>query len=137
MKFGPFPLRILVGILLILHGLPKFSDITGGQGFFQSVGLPPDLLIPIALLEVIGGIVIIAGILTRVAAGLIIIEMIGATMNVKLSEGFVGGFELELLIMTVCASLFITGPGRISIEYDVLRREIFPKGKRMVEEQRQ
>lgn len=137
MKFGPLPLRILVGISLIIHGLPKFSDIPGGQGFFQSVGLPPDLFIPIALLEVIGGIALFAGILTRVAAGLIIIEMIGATLNVKLSEGFVGGFELELLIMTICISLFVTGPGRISLEYDVLKREIFPRGRKMVNEQRQ
>jgi len=34
--------------------------------------------------------------------------------------------------MAICISLFITGPGRISIEYDVLKREIFPRGKQMV-----
>lgn len=133
-KFGPLPIRILVGIALILHGLPKFYDIPAGQGFFQNVGLPPDLLVPIALLEVIGGIAIMTGILTRVAAGLIIIEMVGAILNVKLSKGFVGGFELELLIMAICVSIFITGPGRISIEYDALKREIFPNGKKLVQQ---
>ena len=58
--------------------------------------------------------------------------MIGAVVVAKLSKGFVGGYELELLIMAICISLFITGPGRISIEYDVLKREIFPRGKQMV-----
>ena len=84
-----------------------------------------------------GGIVILLGILTRIAAGLVILEMIGATLHVKISKGFVGGFELELLIMSICISLFITGPGRISLEYYLLKREIFPRGKKMIEEQRQ
>lgn len=137
MKFGPLPIRILVGVSLIAHGSPKLHDIAGTQGFFGSVGLPGELAIAIALLEVIGGIVILLGLLTRIAAGLVILEMIGITLQVKISKGFVGGFELELLIMAICISLFITGPGRISLEYDVLNREIFPRGKRMVEEQRQ
>src|SRR6266498_2888339 len=124
-KFGPLPIRILVGIALILHGLPKVSDIPGTQDFFTKIGLPPGLAILIALLEVIGGFAILFGILTRIAAGLVVLEMIGSTLHVKLSKGFVGGYELDLLVMAVCISLFITGPGRISIEYDVIKREIF------------
>ncbi len=137
MKFGPLPIRILAGLALILHGLPKITDISGTQSFFPNIGLPPELAIPVAVLEVIGGLAILFGILTRIAAGLFIIEMIGATVVAKLSKGFVGGFELELLIMAICISLFITGPGRISIEYDVLKREIFPRGKRMVDHLRE
>ena len=79
LKFGPLPIRILVGISLILDGLPKFLDIPGTQGFFLKIGLPPDLVIPIALLEVIGGFAILFGSLTRIAAGLIVLEMIGTT----------------------------------------------------------
>jgi putative oxidoreductase len=81
------------------------------------------------MLEVLGGFAILIGILTRVTAGLVILEMIGIILHIKLSKGFVGGFELELLIMSICISLLITGPGRISVEYEVLKREIFPKGK--------
>lgn len=131
MKFGPLPIRILAGLTLMLHGLPKITDISGVQSFFPNIGLPPELAIPVALLEVIGGLVILFGILTRIASGLFIIEMIGAVVVAKLSKGFVGGYELELLI--ICISLFITGPGRISIEYEVLKREIVPRGKQMVE----
>jgi len=86
---------------------------------------------------VIGGFAILFGILTRIASGLFIIEMIGVVVVAKLSKGFVGGDELELLIMAICISLFITGLGRISIEYEVLKREIFPRGKQMVKRLRE
>ncbi|HTH22671.1 MAG TPA: DoxX family protein [Nitrososphaeraceae archaeon] len=137
MKFGPLPIRILAGLTLMLHGLPKITDISGVQSFFPNIGLPPELAIPVALLEVIGGLAILFGILTRIASGLFIIEMIGAVLVAKLSKGFVGGYELELLIVAICISLFISGPGRISIEYDVLKREIFPRGKQLVDSLRQ
>ena len=137
MKFGPLPIRILAGLTLMLHGLPKITDIPGVQSFFPNLGLPPELAIPVALLEVIGGLAILFGLLTRIASGLFIIEMIGAAVVAKLSKGFVGGYELELLIMAISISLFITGPGRISIEYDVLKREIFPRGKQMVDHLRE
>jgi putative oxidoreductase len=41
--FGPLPIRILAGITFIAHGLPKFEDVTGTQGFFGNIGLPPEL----------------------------------------------------------------------------------------------
>jgi len=56
--------------------------------------LPPELFIPIALLEVIGGLAILFGILTRIASALFIIEMIGAIVTAKLSEGFIGDMNL-------------------------------------------
>jgi putative oxidoreductase len=59
LMFGPLPIRILAGITFMAHGLPKFEDIAGTQGFFGSIGLPPELALPIGLLEVIGGIFLI------------------------------------------------------------------------------
>jgi putative oxidoreductase len=133
---GPLPIRILAGIVFIAHGLPKFEDIGGTQGFFGSVGIPPELAVPIGLLEVIGGIFLLVAVVTRITAALFIIEMIGATLIVKLSRGFVGGYELELLLIAVGISLLLTGPGRISIEWVVLKREIFPRGKAIVQQQK-
>ena len=60
--------------------------------------------------------------------------MIGATFIVKLSNSL-WGYELELLLMAVCISLLLTGPGRISIEWDV-KREIFPRGKYLIQNQK-
>jgi putative oxidoreductase len=99
------------------------------MGFFASVGLPAELAVSIGLLEVIGGIALIVGVLTRITAGLFIIEMIGAILNVKLSKGFVGGYELDLLLIAISVSIILTGPGKVSIEWGVLKRELIPKGK--------
>src|ERR671922_2989471 len=137
LMFGPLPIRIVAGITFTAHGLPKFENIAGTQGFFGSVGLPPELAIPIGLLEVIGGIFLLVGVVTRIAAALLIIDMIGAVFLVKISKGFVGGYELELLLIAIDISLLLTGPGRISIEWDVLKREIFPRGRSIIRQQKE
>jgi putative oxidoreductase len=49
-------------------------------------------------LEAIGGIAMTIGVLTRIAAALLIIDMIGAIILVKTANGFVGGYEFELLL---------------------------------------
>jgi putative oxidoreductase len=126
---APFPIRIMAGIAFILHGLPKFENLQGTQGFFASVGIPADLALLIGLLEVIGGVLLIVGLITRITSILFTIEMICAVLIVKADNGFMGqgGFEVDLLLMSISISLLLSGPGRISIERDVLKREIFPK----------
>lgn len=121
----------------MIHGLPKLLNIAGSEVFFGKMGLPPDLAMLIGLLEVIGGVALIVGILTRIASILFMIEMIGATIVAKLSKGFVGGYEFDLLLMSISISLLLTGPGRASIEWDLLKRELFPKGKEYISQQQQ
>ncbi len=127
--FAPLPIRVMAGIAFIIHGLPKFENLQGTQGFFASVGIPAELALLIGLLEVIGGILLILGIVTRITSILFIIEMVGAVLIVKAGNGFTGegGYEVDLLLMAISISLLLSGPGRISIERDVLEREIFPK----------
>ena len=84
LMFGPLPIRILAGITFIAHGSSKFEDVAGTQGFFGSIGLPPELALLIGLLEVIGGIFLVVGVVTRISAALLIIDMIGAIILVKL-----------------------------------------------------
>ena len=111
----------------MMHGIPKLLDIQGTQNSFTNMGLPSDLAIIIGLLEFIGGLAILLGILTRIAAGLLAIDMIGAILQVKLSKGFIGGYELDLLYLAIMISLLISGPGSLSIEKNILKREIYPK----------
>jgi putative oxidoreductase len=49
----------------------------------------------------------------------------------------VGGYELELLLIAIGISLLLTGPGRVSIEWDVLKREIFPRGRSIIRQQKE
>jgi putative oxidoreductase len=124
---------VVVRIIFISHGTPKLVNIPGTQHFFsQALGFPPEMAVIIALLEVIGGFALLFGILTRVSAILFIIEMIGSTLTAKLSKGFVSGYDFDLVLMAVSISLLLTGPGKPSIECDLLKREIFPKGKELV-----
>lgn len=126
-NFAPLPLRIISGIGFMMHGLPKLLDISNTQNSFTNMGLPPELAIIIGLLEFIGGLAILLGILTRIAAGFLAINMIGAILLVKLSKGFIDGYELDLLYLAIMISLMLTGPGNVSIEKNVLKRELFPK----------
>ena len=137
LAYGSLPIRIVAGITFVAHGLPKFENIAGTQGFFGSIGPPPELALPVGFLEVIGGIFLLVGVVTRISAALFIIDMIGAIVLVRLPDGFVGGFELESLLIAISVSLLITGPGRISVEWDILKREIFPRGKAIIQKQRE
>lgn len=127
--FAPLPIRIMAGVAFILHGLPKFENLQGTQGFFASVGIPADLALLIGLLEVVGGTLLIVGLVTRITAILFTIEMICAILIVKAGNGFIGqgGFEVDLLLMSIAISLALSGPGRVSIERDIIKREMFPK----------
>ncbi|MGC1930731.1 MAG: DoxX family protein [Candidatus Nitrosopolaris sp.] len=130
--YGPLPIRIVSGIAFMVYGLPKLSNIAATQHLFShAMGLPAAMALPIGLLEVIGGIAILTGILTRIAAILFIIEMIGSTIII-IPEGFVHGYDLALLLLSISASLILTGPGKVSIEWDILNREIFPKDKQII-----
>ena len=77
------------------------------------------------------------GVLTRITAAFLIIDMIGAIVLVRIPEGFVDGYELESLLIAISVGLLLTGPGRLSIEWDVLKREIFPKGKAIIQKQKE
>jgi putative oxidoreductase len=133
MSFGLLPIRLIAGIGFIINGLPKLVNITGTEAEFASkIGLPAALALPVGLLEVIGGIALIIGVLTRITSILFIILMIGATITVQLAKGFIGGYEVNLLYFSIAVTLLVTGPGRPSIEWNILNRELFPKGKEMV-----
>ena len=112
-------LRISVGVLFIVHSLGKFD--TGAGGFFSSVGLPSEMALLIGLLELIGGILLIAGVLTRIASSLLAIEMLVVMVYLKKLQSFSGknGLELELLIFVILLTVIVLGPGRISLSHAV------------------
>lgn len=131
-QFGPFPLRIMLGITFLAHRVPSLADFGQVQGFVGRIGLPPEVAFVVATLEIGGALAMFAGIITRITAMLHIVFMLSTTLAVKLSRGFVGGFEVDLLLLVMAVSLLITGPGRISVEWDVLKREIWPRGRMLV-----
>jgi len=108
-------LRIVVGVIFIAHGLPKFNP--GFSGFLTNIGMPPEAQIPIALLEVVGGAVLIAGILSRISASILSMNMLGAILVVKGAESLTGqrGYEIDLLLLAVLLVIIAYGPGKYSV----------------------
>jgi putative oxidoreductase len=60
--------RVLLGALFIVAGLGKLADVQGFAGYMASGGVPTFLAWPVILVEVLGGIAILVGFQTRVAA---------------------------------------------------------------------
>jgi putative oxidoreductase len=108
-------IRASVGIIFIVQGSGKF-----GPGFLNmlgNMGLPVEMQIPIALAEVISGILLIIGVLTRISASVISIIMLGAIFYVKKAANLTGngGYAIDLVILACALMIITTGPGRISI----------------------
>lgn len=108
-------LRVAVGVIFIAHGLPKFNP--NFAGFLTNIGMPPEAQFPIALLEVVGGAVLIAGILSRISASILSMNMLGAILVVKGAKSLTGqgGYELDLLLLAVLLVVIVYGPGRYSV----------------------
>ena len=133
--FAPYTitlLRVLVGITFLLHGLPKIGNLAGFGGFLGSLGvpLPGVMAVVVMLVEVVGGLALIVGLGTRIAAILLAIDMLVATVLFKLPQiGFIApqgqgtGAELDLLLLVSCLVILGFGAGPLSIERNVLRRE--------------
>ena len=112
-----FGLRITVGVLFVVHSVGKFD--VSSKGFFSSVGLPDDMAILIGLLELIGGILLVVGVLTRISSSFLAIEMLGVMLYVKKLQSFSGkgGVEMDLLAFAILLTIIVLGPGKISISY--------------------
>jgi putative oxidoreductase len=139
MTVGPISIRIMVGVIFIITGWPKLINIQQTQSFFNMIGLPQELGVIIGLLEVVGGILLGTGTFTRILAFLFVIEMIGAitilntTFPFPIPEGYeIAQFSVPMLSLAISLTLIFTGPGRVSIEWDVLKRELIPSGRDMV-----
>lgn len=122
-------LRVVVGFLFAAHGWQKYNEwtIAGTTAAFGDMGIPmADIAAPfIATLELVGGIALILGLLTRPVAVLLTLDMLGALILVHLSAGvFVAnnGYELVLLLGAAALALALVGPGRASADYALFGR---------------
>jgi len=70
-KYSHLAGRIMLALIFIIAGAGKIGDPAGTAGYMQSMGVPGILLWPTIALEVLGGIAIIVGFQTRVAAYLL------------------------------------------------------------------
>ena len=127
MDVGLLVMRLVLGVIFIGHGAQKLFGSFGGphiSGFAKmlgQLGIKPAL--PMAILaglsESIGGILVILGLLTPLAALALIVVMIVAVLTVHLKKGFFntnGGYEFNLALAGMALTLLIAGAGAYSLD---------------------
>src|SRR5436190_3501404 len=125
-------LRLVLGVVFFAHGAQKLLGWFEGPGFSGTMGMFTAYLhipAPLAFLaiaaEFFGGLGLILGFLTRIAAFGIAVNMLVAIATVHHSYGFFmnwagtqkgEGFEYHLLVLAITAYLIIRGAGAFSVD---------------------
>ncbi|WP_404328126.1 DoxX family protein [Mesobacillus maritimus] len=110
-------LRVVLGITFFLHGLDKFNSGIGNTvGWFESIGLPGGLAYAVAVIELVGGLLVIVGLGTKIVAALLAVIMVGAIFTAKLSMGFLNGYELDIVLFATALFIAVNGSKMLAID---------------------
>lgn len=135
--YGPLVLRLVVGIGFVYHGFPKMfsgAEHAGFVGMLTGMGIPAPGIMAwvVAILEVFGGLALIAGVFTTIVGSLLVVEMLVAIFKAHWAAGFsfvnitgmtdqgptfgLPGYEVPLLYAAALVALILGGPGAFSVE---------------------
>jgi putative oxidoreductase len=110
-------LRVVLGITFFLHGLDKFNSGIGNTvGWFESIGLPGGLAYAVAVIELVGGLLVIVGLGTKIVAALLAVIMLGAIFTAKLSMGFLNGYELDIALFAMALFIAVNRSHMLAID---------------------
>src|SRR6516164_11455231 len=123
--------RLVLGVVFFAHGAQKMLGWFGGFGFTATMGFFTQMHIPAPLAflaicaEFFGGLGLIVGLLSRVAAFGIMVNMLVAIFTVHIHNGFFAnwsgqqkgeGFEYHLLAIALLFLIMIKGGGALSLD---------------------
>ena len=136
-------LRVSLGVVFFPHGAQKVLGWFGGyglsgtmQGFTQGMGIPTVFAALAIAAEFLGSLGLIVGLLTRVAAFGIAVNMVVAMVLVHLQFGFFmnwfgnqkgEGYEYHLLAIAIAIALMIKGGGKASIDRALTVKQAAPR----------
>jgi putative oxidoreductase len=125
---APLVVRVIVGVIMVAHGLQKLTQMGpgnfGGQ-VLAGLGVPlPELMgYVVTFVELLGGILLIVGLFSRLTALLLTIDLVVAILLVKLNVGLIApqgsgaGAELDLALIAGLLVVLLAGPGKLSVDH--------------------
>lgn len=124
---GLLLLRLILGLVFLLHGAQKLFGVFGGHGltgttqFMNALGLHPAKwwATVAALGEFVGGLLLVLGLFTPLAALLVLAVMLVAILKVHVRKGFwnsQGGYEYNLVLSVLATVLGLVGAGVFSLD---------------------
>ncbi|SNR40759.1 DoxX family protein [Blastococcus mobilis] len=115
--------RVVTGVVLIAHGWQKLvtNGVAGTAEGFEAMGVPaaPVAAAIAIVIELLGGVLLVAGAATAVVGVLVALMMLGAALFVHVGAGIfatAGGWELVGAIGAAALALAATGAGRFSVD---------------------
>lgn len=116
------PLRAVIGLVFLVHGGQKLFvfGLGGTAGFLATLGVPLPALAAgvVTAVELLGGLAVLLGVGTRLAAALLAVDMLVALLTVHLRGGFFvpDGIEFPLTLLAASVTLVGLGPGPVAVE---------------------
>ncbi len=148
-KWAPMPLRLVIGFGMVYHGYPKVFSGQGHEmfvGMLQGIGIPAAGLMAwvVGIVELLGGLALIAGAFVSLVSVLLIIDMLVALFAVHLPVGFsfmnitgmtdagpqfgMPGYEVPLLYIAGLLALLLRGPTHMSVDAKLREKKAAPPG---------
>ena len=113
-------LRFVLGAIMIAHGYGKvFGGMQRFSHMVSGLGIPGWMAYLSAAAEFGGGILIVVGLITRLAALAILIDLLVAVLKVHFKNGLMGqgGYEFPLAVATMAFALIFFGAGPIALDH--------------------
>jgi putative oxidoreductase len=108
--------RVGLGLVFLAHGWDKITSIDEVISYFASFEVSAFWAYVVAYVEFIGGIAIFIGLFTGWAGVLLAASMVGSIAMVKLTQGFIGGYEFDLMLFLSAIAISLAGPGEYTIK---------------------
>ncbi|MGZ4826056.1 MAG: DoxX family protein [Terriglobales bacterium] len=112
-------LRLVLATIMIAHGSQKvFGGMPRHESMVSAIGFPAWMAYLSAAAEFGGGILVLLGVLTRLGALAITIDLAVAIVKVHAKAGLrgPGGFEFPLAVVAIAFALIFLGAGPISLD---------------------